>query len=868
MKMKGRNKHNIWLLLILLAVVIALPFCNKDIFENYPNSDNEFVEIGKGTIGPEGGTVTGESVEVIIPAGAFDESYEIRILSNDRDTIFSSQALTSTFKVTGLPLAANKKIQIRFPFSGQVDGDTLVAIGQYGYATSLDSTQWVYHGQEANLNNGFVEFEYPDERTKSGQFLNFPEEFNFLLLNGYSIMYSSAGHFSISFPMTEYTNSLQLATIMEAVYDTCTQMGFDMSSRHWPIPVMVKPIDAYGYYSRYITDPKNPTDKAIRNALNWGSFTIDQATLLDKIELSLTASHEFFHFVQNAYEFSDPWAEPYQSWLEEATAVWFEEKFSSDPFYVSAVIPGRENYVFLGMQADSAAHGYGISFIIRDLVQQYGEDVVKRIFQKIKDGLIPGSTVDPTKAILDEINQPIEQYWHELLGAYVEGSFYAGKVNSVLLNKSKSYTKSLTVRKSIGDLNSRDEYQDLSGKLFLFMLDESGGWDADDKLEFKVNKPNDCGVMVLKIIPGGEISLLAETHPGKNGQVTIGDLQSLQDDGYLVIALVTYAHTSKNYVSKDWVDLDVKINTGNSGNDPKIILPEKYTTNFWTHHIKWASQDTIFSLQLVNHPKGIRPEYFVRDIYGSDSWRKFDYQGEDQDTYAITNAILNSMTSSLPPNSTYLLKFRIVLEDNTEILETVDFEITDFFDGITLEYNETSIYPFKSFAPYYLEAPALYMELSISGKTMIGKFDLQDYYCKYPFGDELDSSRIYSTKCDFSITFDGDQVSGTQHYEHSGKYTKRDTIGWNNLPEEFEMTETYTFSHKLDLYYDIGASPGPSIGPNFYNFDISYKNMSGNYSWKMVYYYIDKPDSIATESGQFQTDKYRDYPIYFGGYLN
>jgi hypothetical protein len=220
-----------------------------------------------------------------------------------------------------------------------------------------------------------------------------------------------------------------------------------------------------------------------------------------------------------------------------------------------------------------------------------------------------------------------------------------------------------------------------------------------------------------------------------------------------------------------------------------------------------------------------------------------------------------------PPDTTIQLKFRIVLEDNSEVVETVDLEITNFFDGITMDINETSYYPFNDLLSLIAnDLPP--MEVSFSGNTLTGKIDKQDFYLKYDFHDSYDSSHIYSTKCDFNITFDGNQVSGSQHFEYSAKCTERRTVGWDNTEDEYEYIEDYTFSSQLDKRYKISATSYPTVAPNYYEFEIRYKNIKGDYSWKKVYWNPDEPDSTATHSGQFQSDKYSRNTIFFSGYLN
>ncbi len=831
-------------MLLLLGLPILFTLCSKDAIDGYGYGGDDFTEIGSASIGAAGGVLSGESVEIDIPAGALDQNYNLKLFVNKEDTVFGVND-NSSYKVTGLPNQIGAGLKISFPFSGSVRGDTIVAIGMHGYANSLDTTLWAFQGQEAKLNGGTVSFDFPGDRMKAGQFLNIPSEFSFVLLQGYAKMNSSNGHFHLTFPMTDYTGAEELADIMELVYDTCAQMGFDMSLRSWPIPLLVKPLpDAYGYYTRYITDPKNPTDLALQKALNWGSFTINQATLSDKRELPLTASHEFLHFVQNVYEFSAPWAEPLQSWLSEATAVWFESKFTNEVFYRSAVISKREHYPLLGVQADSAAHGYGMSFMIEDLVQQKGEGTLLKIFQKIKDGIIPGSTVDPLTAILQELNQDPTKYWHELLGAYAEGSFYGGIVADNMFANTNAYSQAFTVDKSQTKYTSLLEYQDFSGKLFAVKLDESGGWDPNDQIGFSIDETQDCGIMVFSLSSSTSPKLLQEIAPGSSGQLIIDKPNDIQNSGDLLLVLVTHANNQPDYTGKQWVEFFIEINpTKKEPGKINLVVPDQIDVSYWEYLwlMNGGNQDTLFMIKVDTMPEyGVTPWiYNKRD----NSWWMNDCLGclGLPDSLAMQGWRFESYFRDLQPDSQDTMYIRIETELGSDTAAIV-INMLPLFEGFSPIMDVNNYFgPVGEQTECFLRQ----MDFSLSGNSLNGSFS-KSYMCGDESPNSSDTTKWHTSVSNLTLNYSNGKISGSGDIISEFKYRDRDWApdrDW--IWDEIKATTSFSVNGSL-------LSPSSTLAASWENgprkISFSFDGISTSSTVRKVMYRAGKADSIYTET--------------------
>lgn len=139
------------ILLLLLGLAFLLHSCGEYPFDDYPDTGLEgFTKIGSVRIGSEGGVVDFDSIQIDIPAGAFDSKNKIKVYVQDPDDEMAEYSLSSTFLIEGLPETVNVPLEVRIRFEGEIDGDTLVAMGEMGYASSLnDEEVFAFEGVEA-----------------------------------------------------------------------------------------------------------------------------------------------------------------------------------------------------------------------------------------------------------------------------------------------------------------------------------------------------------------------------------------------------------------------------------------------------------------------------------------------------------------------------------------------------------------------------------------------------------------------------------------------------------------------------------------------------------------------------------------------
>lgn len=581
---KALTYRFIKLFVLISTFLLVLSSC--DIIDSIFGSEDDDVNgtvgpgyglIGTQVIGSTGGEINLDSIIVNVPSGAFDENTEISISVGEDNDGFDEYGISSLYQISGLPSTINKPVRISIKYHGTLEGDTLVALGEMQYSTSLDSSLYSYQAENASDSSGYLVYDLPaySSLARSTQPLGIYSNSgtkNIIALGKYTMSFSSGRHFLLCYPMTHKPDAILMGEYFETAYIKCKAMEFSYTARtSWPVNVLTKRVkkNYAGRYSYKISHPngkKTVTDAELRSFINRGRFTINLAILSDDLKLRTAVGHEFLHLVQNCYEFSAPNIEPEQKWLKEATAVWIMEKYSNMSNYIPMAGFNMETYPFDGWQYSDAKrsharHGYGLSVIFKDIVEVYGESAIVKIFEKVKSGILPSNATDPVDAVLSILNESVGNFWHGILGAYVLGHYYNSQVNFKFLDKSTSYKGGIV---TIDPVNNKIPitlpYHDLSGKLFKI---QPGDFSTliTVPLSFTVNDSSNCGILVCMYKQGSEITPIGEVFPGGSGVVILNDAKPIFDAGYELVVLVSNSshNKSKNYQETKDIELVIEI---------------------------------------------------------------------------------------------------------------------------------------------------------------------------------------------------------------------------------------------------------------------------------------------------------------------
>lgn len=585
--------------LFVLISTLLLILSSCDIIDSIFGSGDDIITVDPGynligtqVIGSTGGEINLDSIIVKVPSGAFDESNEISISVGEENDIFGEYGNSALYEISGLPSTINKSIRISIKYHGTLEGDTLIAIGEMKHSTSLDSSLYSYHTENASDSLGYLVYDIPAYSNLAKP--NYIKDINlnnstkkFMAIFKYKKALSSGNHFILSYPIRWEYQVLVMGELFESAYVKYKSLGYEFHGRTTAANVLVAPfLNHAGEYLYTISNwgiNQKVSDQELRNNIKLGEFQINLNILSDESKLRVITGHELLHLIQNTYEFSSPNVEPEQDWLAEATAVWVEEKFSNSNPHVSANSIGKEMYPFDGWQYNDsgrsyAKQGYGLSVIIKGLVDKYSDSAIIKIFEKIKAGILPDNATDPVDAVLSVLTETVGNFWHDVLGSYVLGHYYSSQVNFKFLDDQANYTETVTIGTATDNSSLNYDYHDLSGKLFKVTPGNTNTL-TTVPISFTVNDPVNCGILVCKYKQGSEITKIGEVFPGGSGKIVLDDVKPTFDAGYDLVVLVSNSKHNKasNYQGNNTVELIIKIDTPPEDLNSLLISSDQMT---------------------------------------------------------------------------------------------------------------------------------------------------------------------------------------------------------------------------------------------------------------------------------------------------
>jgi len=535
---------------LFLSILLAFLACDKD----DPTSPEE--ETGEllatETIGTGGGVIESDDFKLTIPAGALPASAELKLFVSTEEDPFDESAVTELFKIEGFPSDYSQSLKLRLKYQGTFADSGAIAFGEEAFISSLGETTTAFQLISAVDSSGYLVCSLPapagNGQNQSGilknlQPQNGPVTINIQGVSGFTPFMTAGKHFKIS--STDKTVSLQaaqnLGNFLEAAFDTLKNLGFKHESkRNWYASVTIRKLDdkVFGYSASSMLGD------------NYGYLEFNSKKINDLAAMRLTAGHEFFHLVQALYDNRNRYSKAKFSsdhfWLDEATAVWIEEKFTDQANFVSPIRSGNEMAPIEGMEKgaeeDAGKHGYGMSAAIKYLCDIHGENILVQMYENIYNGS------KPVDAIESATENPV--LWYEkFLRQYVLGQIYNVQMASWVGNKSGEFdikTKNDTLK------NFSGSYPDLSAKLYQVKLNYS---DIDEaaKLEFNANGgTNEITVFKYK---SGSIEYV----DNRAEALTISNVRKLKDESWHLLVLVTNVKSVSPYTGTSDINLEIKL---------------------------------------------------------------------------------------------------------------------------------------------------------------------------------------------------------------------------------------------------------------------------------------------------------------------
>jgi hypothetical protein len=511
----------------------------------------------KTTIGPEGGTVGNEDIQVTIPNGAFNDNSEISIYDAADYGAFGENSVSKPYKITGLPNDFMKPIKIIMKYTGDLSENSYLALGTktldannndssivYSLYSAIDSLGYLI--SELPLNTGFglskASVPYGVQNVKDEIFLNMSSGYKSRTTQNFIIQYPSS--------LEEYVDGVEenFESILKIIRN-------DLATNFFPN-------DTKGFIVLKVQ--KNPVERKYQlSSAAWTIFNVSLDAIINDI---VSNSNLNFHTGVLLLE-RELWYKRTQinstpaTWYIYAVYSWMEELFTTDDNYKNPkYFPEFAMAPFNGLRADGGninrkqnyEQGIGMSSVIKYLTndERYGKSGIGKTF----DGV--SQTNLTTSSLINTVDAFIFEWWPDFFKEYVSGNIYDVPFGYFLDHKSQSWnitTIEDTLRLFTGT------YNDLSAKMFSINLNYDGLKESN-KMFFSMDAQGNSDRLALIIfgVKNGEPEYLGTADAQ---EFEIPNLKSYWDDGMkqFLAVLVNSKIVSDDYLGQTEIDLTIRI---------------------------------------------------------------------------------------------------------------------------------------------------------------------------------------------------------------------------------------------------------------------------------------------------------------------
>ncbi len=554
--------------IVLLISFLLFQRCSEDTPTEPTDKPSE--TLASSNIGSSGGTIITDNIEITIPAGAFQDNSELKILKSTEDNLFDNNSLSDFFVLDGLPTEISKPIDIKIKYNGTLTDSSFIAVGSEGFAKSLSENTTSFQLLSAKDSSGYLVTTLPplsgNALGKSSSVNGDKFAINLGAIFGYVSYISQQGHFKINFPSSVLTQTYDLADYLEDAYSKIKAMGFSYSRRtKWPVEVTVKRLKStvFGYSA----------NSAWGDNYGWLEFNFDKMD--NKEELKVTAGHEFFHLVQNLYDSRNRYSKSRNPmpnyWLDEASAVWAEEYFSSNSNYVSPIFTDNASDILKGAKTGSitdeaAAYGYGMASFIKYLTKKHGNKALVKVYENIYNGK------DVFSALSQVLTVDVGYNWNSYLKSLFTFEFYKNDQfkSASMLAIAKQKKQKFTIKSESDTVKTyKSSLTDLSATMFS-IKNEFENLNSNANLQFTCKGWN---FQIYKI--NSSESKFLES--GKDS-LTLSEFKDITDKGYQIVAVLYNDDFDKPYNHSE--DYEMKIEVKADFNE-KIIITQ-FNQNYIT----------------------------------------------------------------------------------------------------------------------------------------------------------------------------------------------------------------------------------------------------------------------------------------------
>jgi hypothetical protein len=458
----------------ILMLFIALSFllinsCKEDGSTEPTDDRNPGNNTVTENIGSSGGEIGNDDFTLVVPSGAFSDSYELKVSEGNDDSGYD--VVSDVFKLEGFPSDLREPVKLRV--KANTTSENVKIMFKYD---NLIKSEWK-NGLgtmflDAQLVDGFYEATLDIESTGRPMMAKANDDplNDYSVINPYvsaildiQIIESNNGLFKIHYPLGVSEQSVApLVGYLNNAFNKIKQMGFDVNRRDkWPLLISLEKladnVDGQACFSWW--------------GINYSSIQLNTNHLNNSLKMKTSVGHELLHIFQDFY---DPSGKTHL-WLDEATAVWFEELVSEKQDYVSEQIVGFEHAPFKGIAAvnkmplkdnnkeDQTHYGYGLAPLIKYIVEMEGEQVVAKMYEEIEKGTAACN-------VIEEVTNESIMYWLEsFYSDYILLNLYSDM--SIITFTDGIATEEIEMTNMTENLRITERYDDVSARLYKIKFD-------------------------------------------------------------------------------------------------------------------------------------------------------------------------------------------------------------------------------------------------------------------------------------------------------------------------------------------------------------------------------------------------------------
>lgn len=514
-----------YFMLVLLSAGILMLSCKKEKTSEDENTDPIPVEVANAVIGSDGGMLQWGAFELTVPPSAFIGSFKLRLTEHQEAGIQGTDEASVFYTVSGLPLRFNEPLKLSISPKSQTEGSIFLLMGEDSRAVSQNNTGLHFRFEEGSLNDGKYDFDIMPIPGSENQ-ISDTMELTLGLVKNYTKI-SSKGQFEIFAPASLNSAALQLMTYLDEAYSIIKSgdLDFSYSKRtNWPVKVNFMKLDN-STFGNFV---------ASKWGDNYGYLEFNSDKALDLPELRLTAGHEFFHLVQALYDprrgFVKAISAPSHLWLEEASSVWLEERFTATTSYCSPIRNGHQMAPFGGLEAGAVGnqtnHGYGMSSIVKYIENHYGSGQLVKIFNAIY------ANQSVLSAMNNNLPEPLAEFYPYFINDYILGNVYNDMGMSTIVGNSDGEFTAGNAGDTLKTFES--EYPGLSAKAYKFKITYTG---LTEQSSLVINTFNGTKKLIYKIT-SGSTELLGTAL----GEFVVGNLKQLQEENAMIVVVVVHQY--------------------------------------------------------------------------------------------------------------------------------------------------------------------------------------------------------------------------------------------------------------------------------------------------------------------------------------